>query len=77
LGKTLVEQLTSKEFDVSDYSDTYTKQLEELINAKAQGKIHVVKEVEQVAETKDLLEALKASVRRAPGKPKRGQRMDN
>lgn len=77
LGKTLVEQLTSKEFDVSEYSDTYTKQLEELINAKAQGKIHVVKEVERVAETKDLLEALKASVRKAPGKPKRGQRMDN
>src|SRR6266513_6140096 len=38
LGKTLVENLTSKEFDISEYSDEYTKQLEQLINAKASGK---------------------------------------
>lgn len=76
LGKTLVEQLTTKELDLSEYSDAYSKQLEEMINAKAQGKIHVVKE-EAVAETKDLLEALKASVRKPAAKAKRSQRMDN
>jgi DNA end-binding protein Ku len=78
LGKTLVEQLTSKEFDVSDYSDAYAKQLETMINAKAQGKTHVIKEVAEPAEAKDLLEALKASVRKAPSaRAKRGQSMDN
>lgn len=65
LGKTLVEQLTSKEFDPSEYSDAYTKQVEQLIQAKAKGKVHVVKE-EEVTETKDHLEALKASVRKSP-----------
>lgn len=75
LGKTLVEQLTSKELDISEYSDAYSKQLEEMIDAKAQGKVHVVKEA-PVTETKDLLAALKASVKTAP-KAKRGQRMDN
>jgi non-homologous end joining protein Ku len=38
LGKTLVENLTSKQFDISQYSDEYTKQLEQLINAKSSGK---------------------------------------
>ena len=72
LGRTLVEQLTSKELDVSDYSDAYSEQLEELINAKAQGKVHVVQEEAAEATTQDLLEALKASVRKSPGK-KRGK----
>jgi len=71
LGKTLVENLTSKDFDMSEYSDTYAKQVQELISAKAQGKTHIIKE--QAAEPeagKDLLEALKASVKKS--KPKRG-----
>jgi DNA end-binding protein Ku len=34
LGKTLVENLTSKQFDTIQYSDEYTKQVEQLINAK-------------------------------------------
>jgi DNA end-binding protein Ku len=71
LGRTLVEQLTSKELDVSEYSDSYSKQLEELISARAQGRVHVVQEEAAEATTKDLLEALKASVRKAPGKKRR------
>lgn len=71
LGKALVENLTSEEFDVSQYSDVYAKQVEELINAKAQGRTHVVKDLPAEAESgKDLLAALKASVRKS--KPKRG-----
>jgi DNA end-binding protein Ku len=62
LGKILVDQLRSERFDISDYSDTYTKELEKLIEAKSQGKPHTIKEEEPQETTKDLLEALKASV---------------
>jgi DNA end-binding protein Ku len=62
LGKILVEQLGSERFDISNYSDAYAKELERLIEAKSQGKLHVVKDEEPKETTKDLLEALKASV---------------
>ncbi len=69
LGETLVENLASDKFDPNRYSDAYTSQLEELINAKTQGKTHVVKEPEVEPDTsKDLLEALKASVRKSKSK---------
>jgi len=71
LGKTLVDKLTSDQFDPSQYSDAYAKQMEKLINAKSQGKTHIVKEeVAEPESSKDLLEALKASVRKS--KPKGG-----
>ena len=62
LGKILVEQLGSERFDIGNYSDAYSKELERLIEAKSQGKLHVVKDEEPKETTKDLLEALKASV---------------
>jgi DNA end-binding protein Ku len=67
LGKTLVENLTSKQFDISQYSDEYTKQLEQLIiNAKASGGKKMVNAntafENQQDSSKDLLEALKASI---------------
>lgn len=69
LGKTLVENLASDKFDPNKYSDAYTSQLEELINAKTQGKKHIVKELEAEPDTgKDLLEALKASVKKSKSK---------
>src|ERR671931_2813065 len=65
LGKSLVENLTSEEFDPSQYSDTYAKELEKLIQAKSKGQ--QVKEVTEgkgkEEDTKDLLEALKASLK--------------
>jgi DNA end-binding protein Ku len=67
LGKTLVENLSSKEFDISQYSDEYTKQLERLINAKIAGKQTLnLTEADNGKEddvSKNLLEALKASVK--------------
>src|SRR5919199_631072 len=67
LGKTLVENLSSKEFDIGQYSDEYTKQLEQLINAKIAGKQTLnVTESGNAKEddvSKNLLEALKASVK--------------
>ena len=67
LGKTLVENLSSKEFDISQYSDEYTKQLEQLINAKIAGKQALnaagAGKEDDSDGSKNLLEALKASVR--------------
>src|SRR5918996_842490 len=63
LGKLLVENLTSKDFDISHYEDEYTEQLEELINAKAKGKEHLIKQTTKAPkETQDLIAALKASL---------------
>src|SRR5919112_666582 len=61
LGKMLVDNLTSKEFDVSQYSDDYSKQLEDLISAKSNGKTftYAAKE-EEHGMGDNLLEALKA-----------------
>jgi DNA end-binding protein Ku len=71
LGKILVEQLGSERLDISNYGDAYTRELEKLIEAKSQGKLHTVKEEEPKESTKDLLEALKASVSKSSGaKPK-------
>lgn len=69
LGRTLVENLTAESFDPSKYSDAYTSQIEELIAARSEGKTHVAREPEpEAGPSKDLLEALKASVRKS--KPK-------
>src|SRR5919198_1518332 len=70
LGKTLVENLTTEKFDLGQYSDAYTKELEKLIEAKSKGKKVTIKEQEeeQLEETTDILEALKASLK-VKGKP--------
>src|SRR5919109_2769649 len=63
LGKTLVENLTAEEFDPGQYSDTYAKELEKLIEAKSKGeKITIEEEEEKHEATTDLLKALKASI---------------
>jgi len=63
LAKTLVENLTNAEFDISQYSDTYAKELGRLITAKSQGEKISIKSEEMEVETgKDLLAALKASL---------------
>jgi DNA end-binding protein Ku len=74
LGKTLVENLTNKEFDISQYSDEYTKQLEKIINAKATGKetaSNTLSKSKDEDVSKNLLEALKASLQQKTTKPKR------
>src|SRR5215213_9050080 len=63
LGKTLVDNLTSEQFDIGKYSDTYSKELEKLIDAKSKGQNVTISEEEEKAEdTTNLLEALKASI---------------
>jgi DNA end-binding protein Ku len=71
LGKMLVDNLTSEDLDLGQYSDGYATKLRELINQKGRGKVHVIKEEQEEPESgRDLLEALKASVKQA--KQKRG-----
>jgi DNA end-binding protein Ku len=62
LGKTLVENLTTEKFDPDQYSDTYAKELEKLIEAKSKGQQVTTKEEDEPEETTDILEALKASL---------------
>src|SRR5919197_5802229 len=75
LGKMLVEQLTAEEFDASEYTDAYTKEVEKMIEAKAKGKELIsAPEVTREPETKDLLEALKASVKKASSTSSKGKK---
>src|ERR671910_1737230 len=63
LGKRLVENLTTDKFDPGQYSDTYAKELEKLIEAKSKGqKVTIKEEEEKPEETTDLLKALRASI---------------
>jgi|SRR5918996_2575860 DNA end-binding protein Ku len=63
LGKLLVENLTSKDFDISRYNDEYAEELEELIKSKAKGEIKVIRKIaKEPRSTPDLVAALKASL---------------
>src|SRR5437867_10575196 len=62
LGKILVQKYRSKEFDIGEYSDTYVQELRKLIDAKSKGKRFVSSAPKEAAPTKDLLQALKASI---------------
>jgi DNA end-binding protein Ku len=73
LGKILVESLTTEKSDPGQYSDTYAKELEKLIEAKSKGqKVIVEEEQEKPAETTDILEALKASLKGTVKQPTSG-----
>ena len=64
LGKTLVDNLTAEKFDPGQYSDSYAKELEKIIEAKSKGQKVPIKEVEETPEeTTDIIEALKASLK--------------
>ena len=64
LGKSLLENLITEKFDPGQYSDSYDKELEKLIEAKSRGqKVSVTGEEEKPEETADILEALKASLK--------------
>jgi DNA end-binding protein Ku len=69
LGKLLVENLSSEHFDVSQYSDTYAKELAKLIDSKVKGKTVIAKPAERVKEdTRDLVAALKTSLQKSKTK---------
>ena len=58
----LIDQLTTH-FKPEDYKDTYTKELQELIDQKVKGEApKVKKETQEPTEVKDLMESLRASL---------------
>ncbi|HDJ96510.1 MAG TPA: Ku protein [Candidatus Aenigmarchaeota archaeon] len=71
LAKALISKLTKKEFDMSEFKDTFTEKLREVIKAKAEGKSVEVKEEKPIEEAKSLIEALKASVEAIETKKKK------
>lgn len=70
LAKTLVQRLTEEEFNAKKFRDDYTEALTELIKSKAEGKVFEVKVEEEVARAKNLMEALKISVKAVKKKKK-------
>jgi DNA end-binding protein Ku len=77
LGKTLVANLTSEQFDIGKYSDTYSEEVKKLIEAKSKGqKVTIGKEEDKAEDTTDLLEALKASID-LKSKPRRQKKLED
>lgn len=77
LGQLLVENLTSKDFDISRYHDEYTDELEKLINAKAKGKVRMIRQVtKEPQQTQDLIAALKASLEQPSPSSRNNRRKD-
>lgn len=63
LGELLVQNLTSENFDISQYTDTYTQELKRIISAKIADKEQIVKQSPyEPSKTTDLIAALKASL---------------
>ena len=64
LGKLLVQNLSTKHFDISKYSDSYTEELKKLVEAKSKGKTYAKPIAVEKQGTKDLVAALKASLQK-------------
>lgn len=67
LARHLVDTL-SGEWDPSEYRDTYTEALRKMVEAKAKGKETTAPEVPAPARVTDLMEALKRSLEKGPGR---------
>ena len=64
LGRLLIENLSTKHFDMSKYSDSYAQELKNLIDAKVKGKTYSKSDVFEKDGTKDLVKALKTSLQK-------------
>jgi DNA end-binding protein Ku len=62
LAKTLTEAMAVRDFDISEYKDTYTDRLTALIEAKVQGKEIVAPPADEAPRVINLMEALQRSV---------------
>jgi DNA end-binding protein Ku len=67
LARHLVDTL-SGEWDPSEYRDTYTEALRKMVAAKAKGKETTAPEMPAPARVTDLMEALKRSLEKGPGR---------
>ncbi len=68
MARSLIENMTDH-FDPDEFHDDYREKLEEVVQAKIEGKEIAVVEEAGTATVVDLMEALKASVERTAGKP--------
>lgn len=64
LMKTLIEALTREDFDIASYTDKYVERLSQLIEAKVEGKELVSPPQSEEPHVINLMDALKASVKR-------------
>ncbi len=63
LAAQLIEKLQKKEFDITEFQDTYLDELKVLVKKKLKGKIIEIKaETRKVKKEENLIEALKASL---------------
>jgi DNA end-binding protein Ku len=68
LARTLIESSSSDEADLSEYKDTYTKKLRELVEAKVAGQQVVAPSEEEDVPVVNLMDALRRSVAKSrPG----------
>jgi DNA end-binding protein Ku len=80
LAQTLIRSWFTSDFDFSAYDDRYREKLQELINAKIEGREVVAPEEEEQPEVINLMDALKKSIsreahhRRAPPRVRRKRR---
>lgn len=70
MARSLIENMTDH-FDPDEFHDTYRERLEEVVQAKIEGKEIAVVEETGTATVVDLMEALKASVEQTSGKPEK------
>ena len=70
MARSLIENMTDH-FDPDEFHDTYRERLEEVVQAKIEGKEIAVVEDAGTATVVDLMEALKASVEQTSGKPEK------
>jgi DNA end-binding protein Ku len=74
LAKSLISQWSTDEFDFGGYDDEYRDRLQELIDAKLEGREIVATEAPEPAAAVNLMEALKQSLSSRPGRSRRGAR---
>lgn len=65
LAKTLTDTMKVSAFDLSQYRDTYTEKLKQLIEAKVEGKQVVAPAEEEAPQVINLMDALKKSLEQA------------
>ena len=70
MAQSLIENMTDH-FDPDEFHDDYRERLEEVVQAKIEGKEIAVVEDAGTATVVDLMEALKASVEQTSGKPEK------
>jgi DNA end-binding protein Ku len=72
LATRLIDELSTDKFTAEQYHDEYRQRVMDMVNQKAAGKeITTIEEVGRPAEVIDLMEALKASLAKSPGKEKK------